>query len=105
MFGLLSKLMGAGVPEEILRSEKLLIVDVRSAGEYNSGHIPGSINIPLNAIEHNLKKLKGDGPIVLCCASGNRSGMATSLLKSKGFKEVYNGGGWSSLLRQLEKLG
>ena len=74
-----------------------IILDVRSAGEYASGHLNGAINIPLNVLPNNFAKLKKNKPIITCCASGMRSSSATSILKSNGFNEVYNGGGWTSL--------
>ena len=78
-----------------------IIVDVRTKGEYASGHIKGSINIPLDTLNNQLSKLKKEKPIITCCASGMRSASAKSILKSYGFKEVYNGGGWSSLNNKL----
>ena len=73
------------------------IVDVRTKGEYASGHVKGSINIPLNELSTISKKLKKDDTIITCCASGMRSASARSTLISMGFKEVHNGGGWMSL--------
>ena len=74
-----------------------LIIDVRSAAEYQGGHVEGSKNIPLNTIPNRLQELKSKGKaIVFCCASGARSGMATGQAKSAGI-EAYNGGGWLSL--------
>lgn len=78
------------------------IIDVRTEGEYRTGHIKGSINIPLNVLQSRLGKIKKDKPVITCCASGRRSGMAKNILKSKGFTEVYNGGGWMSLQRRLQ---
>lgn len=77
------------------------IVDVRTKGEYQSGHIKGSINIPLNTLSSNLAKLKKEKPVITCCASGMRSAQAKNILQSQGFKEVYNGGGWSSLSQKV----
>lgn len=77
------------------------IIDVRTRGEYASGHIKGSINIPLNELSGNLKRIKKDKPVITCCASGMRSGVAKSQLISAGYSEVYNGGGWSSLENKL----
>jgi phage shock protein E len=73
------------------------IIDVRTRGEYATGHIKNSINIPLNEISSSVKKIKSNSPVITCCASGMRSSSAKSTLKSLGFKEVYNGGGWMSL--------
>jgi rhodanese-related sulfurtransferase len=78
-----------------------VILDVRSKGEFQGGHIKGSINISVDSLNSNLNKLKKDKPIITCCASGMRSANAKSILKSNGFKEVYNGGGWSSLQNKL----
>lgn len=78
------------------------IIDVRTKGEFVSGHIKGSKNIPLNTLNSNLKQLKDKNKAyILCCASGMRSGSAKSILKSYGYTEVYNGGGWQSLQNKL----
>jgi rhodanese-related sulfurtransferase len=63
----------------------------------------GSINISVDTLSSNLNKLKKDKPIITCCASGMRSASAKSILKSNGFTEVHNGGGWSSLQNKLNK--
>jgi len=77
------------------------IIDVRTKGEYQGGHIRGSVNIPLQMLSVNLNKIKKDKPVITCCASGMRSASAKSMLKSNGFTEVYNGGGWMSLQNKL----
>ena len=70
------------------------IVDVRTPGEFMGGHIVGSINIPLQEIEQRFDELSAlKQPLVLCCASGGRSGMATHVLRAKGI-DCHNGGGW-----------
>ncbi|HEY2348824.1 MAG TPA: rhodanese-like domain-containing protein [Puia sp.] len=77
------------------------IIDVRSPGEFQSGHIKGSLNIPLDILGNSLSKIKKDRPVITCCASGIRSASAESLLKSKGLSEVFNGGGWMSLRNKI----
>ena len=77
------------------------IIDVRTKQEFQGGHIKGSVNIPLNELSSQLGKLKKDKPVITCCASGMRSASAKSTLKSKGFSEVHNGGGWLSLKSKL----
>ena len=73
---------------------KLTVVDVRTAGEFMGGHVAGSINIPLQEIQERLDEIKAlPQPIVLCCASGNRSGQATYFLKQQGI-DCSNGGSW-----------
>ena len=76
-----------------------VIVDVRSREEFASGHVRGSINIPLQELSKNLGKLKKDKPVIVCCASGARSASAKSLLESHQFT-VHNAGGW----RNVERL-
>lgn len=85
-----------------LMAKGAVIVDVRTPGEYLGGHIKGSINIPLQNLQANLKKLKKDKPVITCCASGMRSASAKGILQSAGFNEVYNGGGWQSLKNKLK---
>lgn len=85
--------------QQLFASEKVLVVDVRTPAEYKQGHVKGATNVPLNKLSANVVKLKGKEPIVLCCASGMRSGQATSLLKSQGFTRVYNGGSWQKVNR------
>ena len=78
--------------KEIL--QKASIVDVRTQSEYEQGHYPDAINIPLNELPQRLDEFKEmKKPIVAYCRSGARSGMAVSLLQQNGLGEVYNGGG------------
>lgn len=75
-------------------SKGAAIIDVRSPGEFQGGHVAGSINIPLQVIEGKISEIKEMGkPVVLCCASGNRSGQATYILQAQGV-ECENGGSW-----------
>jgi len=75
-----------------------VVVDVRSKAEYAGGHIKGSRNIPLPTLHSGTPLLKDKNqPIITCCASGMRSASAKSLLRSKGYTNVHNGGSWSSL--------
>jgi rhodanese-related sulfurtransferase len=60
---------------------KALRVDVRSASEYASGHIPGAINIPLEQIEKRVADLAIDRPIALICQKGQRAHIAATLLR------------------------
>ncbi len=103
MFDKLKGALGFGPAIDFgkLVKEGAQIIDVRSPGEFASGHIKGSINIPLNTLESKLAEIKKDKPVITCCASGMRSASAKSILLSKGYKEVHNGGGWSALQRKL----
>jgi phage shock protein E len=103
MIQFLRKIFGLGPATDYATLVKAgaIIVDVRSEGEFNGGHIKGSINIPVDQIASNLNKLKDKNKtIITCCASGMRSAAAKNVLKSNGYTQVYNGGGWSSLERK-----
>lgn len=70
------------------------IIDVRTRSEFSGGHVAGSINIPLQELEERLDEIRTmPQPIVLCCASGGRSGSATAFLSSEGI-DCSNGGSW-----------
>lgn len=93
--------LGPATDFKALINKGAQIIDVRTAGEFQSGHIKGAINIPLQSLSGNLSKIKKDKPVITCCASGMRSASAKSILKSGGFTEVYNGGGWMSLQSKI----
>lgn len=72
------------------------LVDVRSAAEFSSGHIPGAVNVPVGELGAKLKQLGAkDKPVIVYCASGTRSAMARSVLKGMGFTQVFNLGAMS----------
>jgi rhodanese-related sulfurtransferase len=88
----------------MLMSEGAVILDVRSHGEYVTGHIEGSINIPVNKLSENMNKLKSKSkPVITCCATGSRSASAKGILESKGYARVINGGSWQRLEKKLNK--
>ena len=93
--------MGPTVDFSELIKQGAIVLDVRSKGEYQGGHIKGSINIPVDVLSSNLGKLKKDKTIITCCASGMRSASAKSILQSNGFANVHNGGGWMSLQNKI----
>jgi phage shock protein E len=67
------------------------LIDVRTAAEFQGGHLPGALNVPLGELSGRAPKLgPKDKPLVLYCASGTRSAMARSQLKSLGFTQVFN---------------
>ncbi|SEF56773.1 Rhodanese-related sulfurtransferase [Halpernia humi] len=79
-----------------------IILDVRSKGEFASGHVKNAINIPLDQLPNNLTRLKDKNKsIITCCTSGMRSGSAKSLLLKNGYTDVHNGGGWMSLNEKI----
>ena len=79
----LLKTMFSSAPEanyaELVKNGAI-IVDVRTPGEFRSGHIKESINIPLDDIKNKTTELKNKNKVIItCCRSGNRSGMATNI--------------------------
>lgn len=99
MLQMLKKLLGFGpdVNFKELVQNGAVIIDVRTKAEYQGGHIKNAINIPLNTLSSQIATIKKGKPVITCCASGMRSASAKSVLKSAGFTEVYNGGGWMGL--------
>jgi phage shock protein E len=82
-----------------------VIIDVRTVHEFDQGKVPGSVNIPVDRIAANAERIKHmDKPVVCCCASGMRSGIAIRTLKAKGIKNVYNGGSWMGVLKMVKNL-
>lgn len=81
-------------PEQIIKEKKGTIVDVRTPSEYRSGNVKDSLNIPLQEIQLRMDELKNlKHPLILCCASGNRSEQATQFLTYHGIA-CCNGGSW-----------
>jgi hydroxyacylglutathione hydrolase len=75
---------------EAMTLGRVAVVDVRGAGEWERGHIPGVPNIPLGYLTSRLEALPRDRPIVVHCQSGARSAIAASLLQARGFTNVVN---------------
>jgi rhodanese-related sulfurtransferase len=104
MITIIKKLFGIGPSTDFAQLVKsgAIILDVRSKGEFESGHIRGALNIPVDQLSNNFSKLKDKSkPIITCCASGMRSASAKSILVNSGYTTVYNGGGWGSLQNKL----
>lgn len=77
--------------ELISENKKLLILDVRTKEEYESGHIPGAKSIPVQAIEDSFDELEEyqANPILVYCESGRRSFEAVNYLLDNSFTEIY----------------
>ena len=83
-----------------LAAAKHTVVDVRAASEWEAGHIPGAIHIPLPELADRIAELPTDRPLVLQCAAGGRSMIAASLLQAHGIAGVVNlSGGYSAWLK------
>lgn len=100
----LKRMLGLGptVKYDQLVKQGALVLDVRTKAEYQSGHIRGSLNIPVDQLKNNLHRIPDkQRPIITCCASGMRSGSAEDILKSNGYKNVFNGGSWINLQNKI----
>lgn len=85
-----------------LLNEGGIIIDVRSKVEFSGGHIKGSKNIPLQALGAKRLSRYKDKPVIICCATGMRSGPARRMLRANGFTQVYNAGSWISLNNKIQ---
>ena len=104
MTGLFTRLFGKTKTDfaGLIRNGSI-IIDVRSALEYKSGHIRGSQNIPLDELRTKIEDLKKlHKPLITVCRSGSRSRMAKSILTANGLV-AYNGGSWY-LFKRTYKL-
>ena len=84
-----------------------LVIDVRSPGEFSSGHLAKAVNIPLDEIETAVpKRVKDKSQVLLLhCASGMRSGMAKSKLIGMGYTNAFNLGGYGRAESILNQSG
>ncbi|HKP15399.1 MAG TPA: MBL fold metallo-hydrolase [Gemmatimonadaceae bacterium] len=82
------------------RAAGVTVVDVRSAAEWNEGHVPGAVHVPLAHLTSQLPDLRSRQPIVTYCRSGSRSVTAASVLRAAGIADVSNAeGGFEAWLR------
>jgi len=103
MIQLLKNILNKGTEVDLkeLVQNGAQIIDVRSKEEFQAGHIRNAVNIPLQNLTNSFFEIKNEKPVITCCASGIRSASAKSILKSNGFSNVYNGGGWTSLKHKI----
>ena len=80
-----------------LKAAGVKIVDVRTPEEFAGGHVEGSVNIPLDQFEARIDEIALDQPVLLCCKSGGRSGMAKQILERAGHTQAHNAGPWTNL--------
>ncbi len=72
------------------RDQSHTLLDVRQRGEWVSGHAKGAMHVPLSEVAAHMNNITKDIPVVVICASGNRSAMAATKLAKAGFDTVYN---------------
>lgn len=93
-----------GIDIPALVRDGALIIDVRTAGEFASGHIDGAINIPYDVIDKEIENYapERERSILVYCRSGNRSSHAKQTLVNMGYTKVSNGGGYDFMRRKLK---
>jgi rhodanese-related sulfurtransferase len=74
--------------KDLMANSQPLLIDVREPSEYQSGHIPSAINIPLRTLSRNLNKIPSDHPVVLYCSTGYRSSMGVMTLHLLNYDNV-----------------
>ncbi len=81
-------------------------IDVRSAGEFESGHVAGAVNIPHTEIAERIAEVTRDkdASLYLYCRSGRRSSIAADVLAGLGFSDVTDVGGYREALEKAEQL-
>ncbi|MDD7306716.1 MAG: rhodanese-like domain-containing protein [Peptoniphilaceae bacterium] len=89
--------------KEFEKTKDAVLLDVREKDEYEKGHIPQAINIPLSEIDQaeNIITNK-DKKILVYCLSGSRSDKAENILRQKGYKDVENIGGFMDYSGEVE---
>lgn len=77
---------------EFIKTDQPLILDVRTTQEYAAGHLPGAVHIPLHQLEKRYSEVAQfrDRPVLIYCATGNRSTVAAKILIDKGFERISN---------------
>lgn len=91
------------VADKLRQGESYTLLDVREADEWEGGHIPGAIWIPLGELQQRLHELPNDREIVCVCRSGNRSAWATGLLAAHGYKASNMQGGMLNWSGDIER--
>ncbi len=69
---------------------ELVVLDVRTVSEYESGHLEGAINIPVEALSGRLSELNPNDELLVYCRTGNRSTTAVGILKENGYDQIYH---------------
>jgi hydroxyacylglutathione hydrolase len=70
------------------RTNDKLVLDVRGEGEWDAGHVPGALNIPLADLDQRLEEIPRDRTLIVHCQTGARAAIAASLLRARGFRDI-----------------
>ncbi|KHD46344.1 rhodanese-like domain-containing protein [Streptococcus hongkongensis] len=82
--------------QELLKQDKLNLIDVRESFEYEAGHVPSAVNMPLSDFEESYQTLDKNKSYHIICHSGGRSAQACAYLSNQGFEDVTNVEGGTS---------
>ena len=91
------------VQKRLKKGEILNIIDVREAYEFQEGHIPGAMNIPLSLLEFRVHELDKKEPYIFLCHSGARSSLAVQYLESLGLDVTNMEGGMLAWEGEMEQ--
>ena len=75
---------------DVKDQEGVIVLDVREQWEYDEGHIPGVVLIPMGEVANWLAEIPTDKEVIVTCRSGNRSGQITDFLRQQGYDNVHN---------------
>ena len=67
-----------------------ILIDVREIDEFESGHLPGAVNLPLSEFQFRMDEVDEDRTVILVCRTDNRSELAAQMLSANGYDNVYN---------------
>ena len=91
--------------KEMMDTQEVIILDVREQDEYDSGHIPGAVLLPVGTIDEDTAAAvipEKDSTVLVYCRSGNRSKIASSKLAELGYTNIYEFGGINTWLYETE---
>jgi rhodanese-related sulfurtransferase len=85
------KRVGTAEATQLINREDARILDVRESSEFAAGHLPEAKNIPLAKLSEQIGEIEKfkDHPLIVCCATGMRSGKACADLQKQGFAKLY----------------
>ncbi len=84
----------------LINDSHAVVLDVRTPKEYSDGHLPNARNIPAAELDKRMGELPASKPVLICCASGARSGRAAGILRKAGRKDIFNLDGGLQAWRQ-----
>ena len=92
--------------KEMMDTQEVIILDVREQDEYDSGHIPGAVLLPVGSIDEDTATEvipEKDSTVLVYCRSGNRSKTASSTLADLGYTDIYEFGGINTWPYETER--